>query len=139
MIERVGGGGNRWQVLRRVLARAEQLIRNPRELLGLLEVAERRLDRLSEGPFGKVVDDVKTLLRLVRAYATGQYRDVSGKNIALAVAAVVYLVSPLDVIPDFLPGGFTDDAAVVGFVIRKIGTELARFQAWEETQGATEA
>jgi uncharacterized membrane protein YkvA (DUF1232 family) len=139
VIERWEGGGSRWRGLKRVLDQAKQLIRNPRELLGILDAAERRLDRLSPGPFATVVDDVKTLLRLVRSYATGDYRDVSARNLALAVAAVVYLVSPLDVIPDFLPFGFTDDAAVVGFVLGKIGTELVRFRAWEQAQGVAEA
>jgi uncharacterized membrane protein YkvA (DUF1232 family) len=124
------------QAVRRGLVRAEGLVRNPRELLSLLTATEHRLDRVSAGPFTPVLDDLKTLLRLLRAYAEGEYRKVSGKNIALAVAGLLYLVSPLDMIPDFLPGGFTDDAAVIGFIVRKLRTELAAFEAWERGQGS---
>jgi uncharacterized membrane protein YkvA (DUF1232 family) len=123
-------------VVRRGLARAEALVRNPKELLTLLTKAERRLDRVNAGPFTPIKKDTQTLLRLMRAYGEGRYRQVSGKNLALAGLGLLYLVSPLDVVPDFLPGGFADDAAVIGFVLRKIRTELVAFQAWERAQGS---
>ena len=124
------------QVVRRGVVRAEELARNPKELLRVLTVAEQRLDRANAGPLTPVKRDLQTLLRLLRAYGEGSYRDVSGKNLALAGLGLLYLVSPLDVIPDFLPGGFTDDAAVIGFVLRKVRGELARFEAWERAQGS---
>ena len=131
------GGGTGWQLVqavRRGVVRAEELARNPKELLRVLTVAERRLDRVSAGPLTPVKRDLQTLLRLLRAYGEGSYREVSGKNLALAGLGLLYLVSPLDVIPDFLPGGFTDDAAVIGFVLRKIRSELAAFEAWERAE-----
>jgi uncharacterized membrane protein YkvA (DUF1232 family) len=133
------GGGRGWeilQVMRRGLVRAEGLMRHPKELLSLLTAAERRLDRIEVGPLTPVKKDVQTLLRLLRAYGEGRYRQVSGKNLALAGLGLLYLVSPLDVVPDFLPGGFTDDAAVIGFILRKIRSELVAFEAWERAQGS---
>jgi uncharacterized membrane protein YkvA (DUF1232 family) len=121
--------------VRRGLVRAEELARNPKEMLQVLTVAERRLDRVGAGPLTPVKHDLQTLLRLLRAYGEGSYREVSGKNLALAGLGLLYLASPLDVIPDFLPGGFTDDAAVIGFVLRKIRSELAAFEAWERAEG----
>jgi len=133
------GGGKGWQMLqivRRGLVRAEGLIRHPKELLTVLTLAERRLARVEAGPLNPIKKDVQTLLRLMRAYGDGRYRQVSGKNLALAGLGLLYLVSPLDVVPDFLPGGFTDDAAVIGFILRKIRTELVAFEAWERAQGS---
>jgi len=41
-------------------------------------------------------------------------------------------VSPLDLIPDFLPGvGYLDDAMIVRFVYRAVKAELDRFMEWE--------
>ena len=133
------GGGKGWQLLqvvRQGAVRAEKLVRNPKELLSVLTVAERRLDRVGAGPLTPIKKDVQTLLRLMRAYGEGRYRQVSGKNLALAGVGLLYLVSPLDVLPDFLPGGFFDDAAVIGFVVKKIRTELVTFEAWERAQGS---
>jgi uncharacterized membrane protein YkvA (DUF1232 family) len=60
---------------------------------------------------------------------------MSMKNFALAGLGLLYLVSPLDLLPDFLPGGFADDAAVIGFVVKKLRSELVAFEAWEKSQG----
>jgi uncharacterized membrane protein YkvA (DUF1232 family) len=79
---------------------------------------------------------VQILLRLLRASGEGRYRHLSGKNLALAGLGLLYLVSPLDVLPDFLPGGFLDDAALIGFIVKKIRTELVAFEAWERAQGS---
>jgi len=115
------------QVVRRGLVRAEELVRNPKEFLAVLTVAERRLDRLDAGPLTPIKQDVQTLLRLLRASGEGRYRQVSKKNLLLAAAGIAYLVSPLDVIPDFLPGGLADDAAVITFIVRKLRAELVAF------------
>lgn len=131
------GGGKPMQLLqavRRGVVRAEQLVRNPKELLQLLTFAERRLEGLPAGPLTPIKVDLQTLLRLMRAYGEGQYREVSGKNLALAGLGLMYLVSPLDLLPDFIPGGFADDAAVIGFILNKLRSELAGFAAWERQQ-----
>jgi uncharacterized membrane protein YkvA (DUF1232 family) len=132
-------GGEGWQllhVLRRGADRAEALVRNPKELLSVLTRAERRLDRVDIGRLNPIKKDVQTLLRLMRAYGEGRYREVSGKNLVMAGLGVLYLVSPLDLLPDFLPGGFFDDAAIIGFIVKKIRTELVAFEAWERAQGS---
>jgi uncharacterized membrane protein YkvA (DUF1232 family) len=123
------------QVVRRGVVRAEELARDPKELLRLLDAAERRLARVDAGRLTPLKKDVQTLLRLLRAYGDGRYRQVSKKNLALAGLGLLYLVSPLDVLPDFLPGGLADDAAVIGFVVKTIRTELVAFEAWERAQG----
>lgn len=120
------------QVLRRGLVRAEELVRNPKEFLAVLSAAERRLDKLDAGPLTPLKRDVQTLLRLLRASGEGRYRQVSKKNLLLAAAGIAYLVSPIDLIPDFLPGGFADDAAVIAFVVRKLRNELDAFETWEQ-------
>ena len=133
------GGGKGWQmvqVVRRGVVRAEELVRNPKELLQLLTLAERRLDRVNAGPLTPIKKDLQTLLRLLRAHGEGRYRQLSRKNLALAGLGLLYLVSPLDLLPDFLPGGFADDAAVIGFIVNKIRTELVAFEAWERAQGS---
>ena len=47
------------------------------------------------------------------------------KSSLLIVGALVYFISPIDMIPDFLiPLGFTDDIAVVAGVITKLGSDI---------------
>jgi uncharacterized membrane protein YkvA (DUF1232 family) len=134
------GGGRGWQMLevvRQGVVRAEAVVRNPKELLKVLTAAERRLDTVEVGPLTPIKKDLQTLLRMLHASGEGRYTQLSKKNLALAGLGVLYMASPLDLIPDFLPGGFADDAAVIGFIVRKLRTELAAFEDWE--RGIVEA
>jgi uncharacterized membrane protein YkvA (DUF1232 family) len=66
------------------------------------------------GPLGKFVDDFKLLITLVQDYAKGQYRKIPFWTIAAIVGALLYVLNPLDLIPDFIPlVGQIDDAAII--------------------------
>jgi uncharacterized membrane protein YkvA (DUF1232 family) len=134
--QNAGKGWQMMQVVRKGIVRAEELVRNPKELLRLLDLAEQRLGKVEAGRFSPIKTDLQAVLRMLRAYGDGRYRDMSKKNLALAGLGLLYLVSPLDLLPDFLPGGFADDAAVIGFIVKKLRTEVAAFEAWERSQGS---
>ena len=57
----------------------------------------------------------------------------------LVIAAIIYFVSPIDLIPDMLPGGFIDDAMVIGFIIAQIKSDLDNFLTWEIAQSNSES
>ena len=60
------------------------------------------------------------------------YTDVPAHTILLVVAALLYFLSPLDTIPDFFGAiGFTDDAAVVLFVLNAIKNEISHYRDWQ--------
>lgn len=61
----------------------------------------------------------KELIRnvLILWYA---FPAASPSDKAIIVGALAYFISPLDVIPDYLPGGFVDDAGVVAAAVAKI-------------------
>lgn len=111
--------------------KAAAILKSPDDLKGFLGDVEARLERDDKGRLRELVVDVKTLVRLVRAYVKGEYRDLSSETLVLIVAALLYLVNPLDLIPDMLPAGFVDDAAVIGFVISMVRDELEGFRRWE--------
>lgn len=81
-----------------------------------------------------VWDDVRAALRLLVAWVQRSYRQVSGTSLVLLVAALIYFVTPVDIIPDTLGAlGFVDDIAVIETAIEATRAELDRFRAWEET------
>jgi uncharacterized membrane protein YkvA (DUF1232 family) len=74
----------------------------------------------------------QAMLRLIRAYYLGDYRTVPMPTLLIIVAAVIYVVNPLDLIPDWVPGlGFLDDAFIVAFAVRRTQRALDDFMAWE--------
>ena len=73
--------------------------------------------------------------RLVKAYALGQYRGIRWKTVLLIVAAIIYFISPIDLLPDILPiTGFTDDFGVLLWVYNSVSGEIDKFLNWEKTQ-----
>jgi uncharacterized membrane protein YkvA (DUF1232 family) len=72
---------------------------------------------------------------LLRAYTKREYTVVPWGSIVMVTIAILYFVSPIDLIPDWLPlAGFVDDAAVILFVIRQLKQDIDGFLAWENAQ-----
>jgi uncharacterized membrane protein YkvA (DUF1232 family) len=116
--------------------RAEKVLNDPSATKKLLDAAEKKSSGAKSRRFSEVRGQLKALLRLIRAYANGDYRAISWESLLLIVAAIIYFVSPIDAIPDFLPIGLVDDAAVIAFVVGMVAEELDDFMEWEERQSS---
>ncbi len=93
-------------------------------------VAEEKSSNL-----GKQFESFKLTWSLLQDYWAGDYKNVPWKLLASIGFAVAYLVSPLDIIPDFLPVlGFVDDAAVFALVVSSFQSELDAYQEWKRNQ-----
>ncbi|SOE20655.1 Uncharacterized membrane protein YkvA, DUF1232 family [Spirosomataceae bacterium TFI 002] len=102
----------------------------------ILEVLKRTLTKTKDlgtgGIFDLIREKVTLLGRLLKSYADGSYRDISTKNLISIIAGFLYFISPIDLIPDFLPMvGFMDDIALLTFIVRGLGEELEKFELWE--------
>ncbi|ACV68794.1 protein of unknown function DUF1232 [Desulfohalobium retbaense DSM 5692] len=97
----------------------------------------KKVDSLDGDPPGaleKLWDDIKTMIQLIWDYRNGNYKAVPWKIIAAVVAAVIYFVSPIDFIPDFIPGlGYIDDALVIKLALDMAGEDLASYKEWKKT------
>ena len=118
---------------RRALEAARTIAQSADRLLDVVEEATRKLEaEENHGPLKSVLAEVGALFRMIRAYAKGRYTAVPWESLVLGVAALVYFLSPLDLIPDFIPViGYVDDVAVLGFVLIAIQSDLNDFRAWE--------
>ena len=114
------------------------MLRDPAALEDLADQARRRASRSSNSNIRGLADQIKRLGRLLRAYANGSYRDINVGSIVMVIAAILYFVTPLDLIPDAFPGaGFIDDASVLAFVLARLEVELDQFAAWERADSIT--
>ena len=113
--------------------KAKKLIGNSDRLKQLLGHATGKMLKSAEKLKG-TADDVQAFIRLVRNYYQGNYREVSLSVVVYALAAIIYFVNPLDIIPDFIVGfGFLDDITVITFVLNHIKKEIDAFRDWEKT------
>lgn len=94
------------------------------------EVSDRDLRKAEEkaGNLGDRVKDFKLLLSMFKDGMSGKYK-VPTATLALIGTAIIYVVSPLDAIPDVIPViGWVDDIGVVGFAMSKLSSEISKYK-----------
>jgi len=84
------------------------------------------------GPLGRFVADLKLLFSVIQDYLKGEYRRVPFWTIDAIVAALLYVLNPFDLIPDFILGiGFVDDALIIGACLALIERDLQIYKDWK--------
>ena len=79
-------------------------------------------------------EKMSVLSRLTSAYASGKYREIPWKTVMTILAAIIYFLNPLDLIPDFIPiMCLTDDFGVLVWVYNSIQSEIDKFLTWEKS------
>ena len=117
---------------RRAAMDAETYARDPNRLRQLAEDAVGKISVIPRGPFAETWPYLMAMIRLLRDYHRAEYRDISETNLRTIIAAILYFVSPFDVIPDWVPVlGHIDDAFVVSLALKSVRNDLDTFMAWE--------
>lgn len=114
--------------------RAKNVSRDDMEdLLGKESTAER-LSKKS-GFLSQYWEDIKTSFSLNRDWFNGSYDKIPGRMIASLAGALIYFISPVDLIPDWIPmAGFLDDAAILAAVFKLSEADLKFYRRWKRKQ-----
>jgi uncharacterized membrane protein YkvA (DUF1232 family) len=120
---------------RKAVFEAAEYAKNPKRLMQLFEEASRKAREVPTGAFFERWAYVMAMIRLIRAYYRADYRDISREHFVIIVAAIIYFLTPADVISDWIPlKGFVDDALVVSVALGAVRDDLDAFMAWETLQ-----
>jgi len=80
---------------------------------------------------------LRAVPRLVRQTLTGQYGGTTRGRLAAVAAALLYILSPVDLVPDvLLPFGLVDDAVVLTWLVGRLLGETDSFLRWERERPA---
>ena len=113
---------------------AKSYVEDPQRMRALFQEAAKEAASLPRDPFKETWPYFQTMLRLIRAYYQGDYRNIADSTLVVIIAAIIYVVNPLDLIPDAIPAlGFLDDATVLALAVRRTRQTLDDFMAWETT------
>ena len=97
---------------------------------GKAEELQKKSSALRE--MGETISD---FFGMVRDYSAGRYKNVPIRTIASIVGALLYLISPIDLIPDIIPVlGLTDDAAVLAFCFKLCRDDVLEYRKWRKEQ-----
>ena len=73
-------------------------------------------------------EDMILLIDYITDVAKGNYTDYNVNRLLIVIAALLYVIDPIDMVPDFIIGGFLDDVTVIGWAITKVAQELENYK-----------
>jgi len=118
----------------KVKHKAEAMMDNPEQLKKVAESAWQKTLGL-KGPLEEVWEQLKLMISLVKEWLAGNYKEVPTASIVAIIAGLIYLLSPIDLIPDFIPVlGYLDDIFVLGVVFTQVAKDLQAFARWQATE-----
>ena len=111
---------------------AVRYARNTKSLFNLVREALDKSGGLSGKNVAAFREQLSIVTRLLKAYASGEYRQLPWKTLIRVIAVLIYFVSPIDILPDFLPIiGLTDDIALMLWLFSGMGDDIEKFRQWE--------
>ena len=114
--------------------KAYGVLQDPERLRNLLSAAGRKIKDLRKDSEGmqQLQDYVATFTRMIKAYRDGRYQAAPWKSLLLVTAGIIYFVSPLDLIPDFIPVlGYMDDITILVWIANSLKSDMEAFEEWE--------
>jgi uncharacterized membrane protein YkvA (DUF1232 family) len=121
----------------RMKNKAAEYLNNPDKLNKLIDNAKTKAESKKQGPLKEVWNSLMALFRLVRAYVKREYIEVPWQSLILIVATILYFLVPTDLIPDWILGlGYIDDAALIGWTMNTVKSDIDDFREWESKNTA---
>ena len=116
-----------------------KLLENDDKINEIIGKAEKLVKKIPGGRFDDIADtleDVRIYILIVRDFLYKEYTDISKRSIAIMALGLLYVISPIDLIPDSLGIlGLVDDAAVMKLVKKLLSDEIDKYKEWRQTTG----
>ena len=112
--------------------KSEALLNNKDELDDFLYRLEQKI---KEMPLvGEEFAVIPIMISLIKHYVEGKYTTVPYGTILAIMSALIYVLSPVDIIPDFMPFvGHLDDVAVIGLCLSMVKTDIEAYDEWRQS------
>lgn len=115
--------------------KAEHIIGDRNKMNNLVSASKDKLNAINfeDSKINRLAVNLRVIVRMIKAYADGSYRDIPWKSLLAMVAGVIYFLMPLDLMPDFIPiTGLLDDFTIIMLVTGAFHQDIEAFLYWEE-------
>ncbi len=85
-----------------------------------------------KGP-SRLKEQTKLLYSYLKDVSTGKYKDYHANSLIFIIAAIIYLITPVDFVPDMLPLGLMDDLMIISWALNVTSDELRRYRLAKKT------
>lgn len=94
----------------------------------------------NSGRLRRFGSDIRLMFSMLKDYWQGHYRAIPWKSVAAIAGTLIYVLNPLDMIPDMIFGvGLLDDAGVVAACLSLVESDLIAYAAWKENRSDDQA
>ena len=121
----------------KIFRQAMRMINEQSQVKELLWQVSQKLQKIngSGKQINELMDLIQLFLRMIKKSLAGEYSAFSHKTLLSLVFGLLYFVTPMDVVPDFIPLlGFSDDLSIVYFIIKNFKLDIEAFKVWELNQ-----
>lgn len=110
---------------------AEKILKDEQKMERFLQKLEKKLKVIPLA--GDTLAMVPIMISLIKSYIDKEYTEIPLGTIIAVISALAYVISPTDIVPDFIPGaGYIDDAAVVAACLKLVGSDIEEYQEWRK-------
>ena len=111
--------------------KAEELLNETEKLENFLQKLEKKLKIIPK--VGNTLAMVPTMISLIRKYVKKEYTEIPLGTIIAVISALIYVFTPIDFVPDAIPGaGYIDDALVISACLKLISSDIEDYQKWRK-------
>ena len=115
--------------------KAKKILEDRDKMETFLDRLERKLKHIPV--VGGILSEIPVLITLIKAFIEKRYLEIPIGSIIAIVGALIYFLSPIDLMPDFLPAiGLVDDAAVLTLAFKLVHDDVKDYKAWRDRDSA---
>ncbi|MCR8967338.1 YkvA family protein [Streptococcus zalophi] len=112
---------------------AKKILSDDDKIEKFLSNIEKKLHKVPVA--GDTLATIPVMASLVNSYAKKKYTDVPTGVIVLIVSALIYFLTPFDIVPDSIPFlGFLDDAFILSKGWKMAQSDLKKYENWRKEQ-----
>ncbi len=88
--------------------------------------------------FDTIGSDLKLTIDMIIDWKNGDYKDISQESITIIIVGFLYILSPINLMPKFIPLKYLDDVLVLAYVVKRIKAELEIYKKWRNKNGLSD-